>query len=432
MAKVREAAELLERRREDERVAQRARGEAEEWMRVQKRLEEQADLAKQRREREEKAMEEAQRRARELEAANLEREQRQQEVQAIEAQRQVDEKARTEHSKQLRETEEKAFKDAQRKANKFEQKKKSKSKGLFSIFRPAKEATEEEVTPSDKKSSLSSLSFLTGAKLDDDGLSKKAAPSVDEPRRKSPIPLFDGKPKSKDEPQVNSIPSDQEMSAPFSFFQSNTSADGEKAGKMAAYEKNQRARKEKAAKAEAQRSKIFDEIATNEPQTGFIPSWFQKEKKKEGSSTAIPTISLWSQNEDGTIAGVVDNSNDFSPGVRITTSPVLGRVRAGTVVTTVSGSRYQLGAADKKGSSGGEAAVELLQKTIEFLGELPKKREVALLSNWQENGDGTITGIVQKKKGFNDGAKITTSPVAGTIRAGRVVKTRGGSFYRLL
>ena len=63
---------------------------------------------------------------------------------------------------------------------------------------------------------------------------------------------------------------------------------------------------------------------------------------------------------------------------------------------------------------------------------VPKKREVSLLSKWEANSDGTITGFVKKKQGFNDGAKITTSPVVGEIKKGKVVETRGGSFYRLL
>jgi hypothetical protein len=405
LAQVREAAKLLERRREDVATAQRAREEAEEWMRVQKKFEEQANLARERREREEKAIEEAQRRARELEAANLERERRQQEVQVIETQ--ADERARAERVKQLRETEEQAVKDAQRKAEELEQE--SKPKSIFSMFQPKKASEEERAgsvaTPVDEKSSVSPFSFLTGEtkKNDQDGLSKKVPLSVDETTKTSP----------------------------FSFFAGKTKNDEERAETMAAYDKNQRARQEKTAKAEQQRAKMLDEMAAQEPQSGFLPNWFQNEQTKQQQSTNIPLLSLWSQNEDGTISGMIDNSNNFNAGVRIITSPVLDRARAGTIVTTVSGSRYQLDEAGTRRGDG-EMASEFLKKTFEFLGELPKKREVALLSDWQANVDGTITGIVQKKKGFNDGAKITTSPVAGEIRAGRVVKTRGGSFYRLL
>jgi hypothetical protein len=407
LAQVRDAAKLLERRREDESAAQRARDEAEEWMRVQKKFEEQANLAQERREREEKAIEEVQRRALELEAANRKRERRQQEVQAMETQRQADERVRTERVKQLRETEEQAVKDAQRKFKVLEQE--GKSKSIFSMFQPKKASGEDKArsvaTPVDEKPSVSPFSFLTGEtrKKDQDGLSKKVPSSVDETTKTSP----------------------------FSFFAGKTKNEEERAEIMAAYGKNQRARQEKTAKAEQQRARMLDEMAAREPQSGFLPNWFQNEQKKQQQSTNIPLLSLWTQNEDGTISGMIDNSNNFNAGVIITTSPVLDRVRAGTIVTTVSGSRYQLGEAGTRRGDG-ETASEFLQKTFKFLGEFPKKREVALLSDWQANVDGTITGIVQRKKGFNDGAKITTSPVAGEIRAGRVVKTCGGSFYRLL
>eukprot|EP00980_Cylindrotheca_fusiformis_P000211 scaffold42_cov133-Cylindrotheca_fusiformis.AAC.8 len=428
LAQVREAAKLLERRREDERAAKRAREEAEEWMRVQKKLEEQADLARERREREERAIEEAQRRARELEAANLERERMLKEVQAIEAQRKADEKARTERVKQLRETKEQDVKIAQRKAASLEGG--TKSNSFFSMFQPKKAEHES--------SSWLPFSFSDNGKDDQSGgikekesqsekIEKGAAP-VDAPKPKSPFSFFIGNAESPSEPQQSLAPESQESATGFSFFQRNTNVDKERAEKMAAYERNQQTRKERSVKAEQQRSKLLEEIAKKSPQTGFVPSWLQKEKRPQPDGTPVPTISLWSQNDDGTIAGVIENSNNFNSGVRITTSPVLGKVRAGTIITTVSGSRYKLGEAEKS-TGGGETASELLQKTIQFFG---KKREVALLSDWQANADNTVTGKVRKKKGFNDGAKITTSPVLGEIRAGKVVQTRGGSFYRLL
>ena len=80
-----------------------------------------------------------------------------------------------------------------------------------------------------------------------------------------------------------------------------------------------------------------------------------------------------------------------------------------------------------------ETPMEFFQKSMNLLGSITeKKRDVALLAKWEQNEDGTITGIVAKKKGFRDGAKITTSPIKGEAKAGKVVETLGGSYYRLL
>jgi len=57
---------------------------------------------------------------------------------------------------------------------------------------------------------------------------------------------------------------------------------------------------------------------------------------------------------------------------------------------------------------------------------------VAVLSEWEQEDDGSITGRVSNREGFTDGTWITTSPVKGRAKAGRIVTTSGGSRYRLL
>lgn len=56
----------------------------------------------------------------------------------------------------------------------------------------------------------------------------------------------------------------------------------------------------------------------------------------------IPVLSNWKQEADGSITGNISNSKVFRKGQKITTSPVRKGAKAGTVVTTSSGSKYRL------------------------------------------------------------------------------------------
>jgi hypothetical protein len=56
----------------------------------------------------------------------------------------------------------------------------------------------------------------------------------------------------------------------------------------------------------------------------------------------IPVISKFKQGADGSITGIVSNSKNFRTGTEITTSPVPRGAKAGSVVTTSSGSKYRL------------------------------------------------------------------------------------------
>jgi hypothetical protein len=59
------------------------------------------------------------------------------------------------------------------------------------------------------------------------------------------------------------------------------------------------------------------------------------------------------------------------------------------------------------------------------------EEEVAVLSNWKQNADGSITGVVRNKEGLKDGTRITTSSVNEVAKSGNVVKTAYGSKYKL-
>jgi len=57
--------------------------------------------------------------------------------------------------------------------------------------------------------------------------------------------------------------------------------------------------------------------------------------------------------------------------------------------------------------------------------------DVPVVSNFTQNADGSITGIVSNSKNFRTGTKITTSPVKNGAKAGDIVTTSSGSKYRL-
>merc|ERR1711957_396403 len=64
--------------------------------------------------------------------------------------------------------------------------------------------------------------------------------------------------------------------------------------------------------------------------------------KKAQVQDAIPQLSKWAQNSDGSITGLVSNSDNFRSGTKITTSPVRKGAKPGSVVKTGSGSQYRL------------------------------------------------------------------------------------------
>ena len=56
---------------------------------------------------------------------------------------------------------------------------------------------------------------------------------------------------------------------------------------------------------------------------------------------------------------------------------------------------------------------------------------IPVLSNWKQNPNGSITGLVSNSKQFKAGTEITTSPVPKGAKKGAVVKTGSGSQYLL-
>jgi len=59
-------------------------------------------------------------------------------------------------------------------------------------------------------------------------------------------------------------------------------------------------------------------------------------------------------------------------------------------------------------------------------------RGVPTISNWRKNVDGSVTGFISGSPNFNQGERVTTSPIkTGKVGSGEVVKTGSGSRYFL-
>ena len=195
--------------------------------------------------------------------------------------------------------------------------------------------------------------------------------------------------------------------------------------------------------------------------------------------------SLYSLPPSGGITGLIYGSPNFDDGERVETSPIVGgTVSNGNVVRTGSGSRYFLSAdasvkaanknkaiqdmkaarpgatitltrerkemearaASKEtvsrptfsifgggGSDTPKAAASRPSKTVPA-GKLEKApRGVPSIVKWRKNFDNTVTGFISGSPNFDEGEKITTSPITGgTISSGQVVKTGSGSRYYLV
>ena len=89
---------------------------------------------------------------------------------------------------------------------------------------------------------------------------------------------------------------------------------------------------------------------------------------------------------------------------------------------------------ERSNSASGGSVISLFANRDKAAGSNKKtevKAEVPILSQWTENRDGTISGIVENDPNGNDGAKITISPTRGGAQAGSIVKATNGSQYRL-
>merc|ERR1711935_922476 len=88
---------------------------------------------------------------------------------------------------------------------------------------------------------------------------------------------------------------------------------------------------------------------------GTIRSKSSKSAPKMASKAprGVPAISNWKQNRDGSISGRVFGSNLFDEGESVTTSAITSDAIDGSVVQTLSGSKYYLQPKEAAKSKGG-------------------------------------------------------------------------------
>lgn len=87
--------------------------------------------------------------------------------------------------------------------------------------------------------------------------------------------------------------------------------------------------------------------------------------------------------------------------------------------------------ASGNGKTSATATVSSRSLSSMLFGSLGDSPKIPTLSNWEQNKDGSITGYVFNRIGFRDGTLVTTSPIKGPARPGRVITTTTGSKYRL-
>lgn len=191
------------------------------------------------------------------------------------------------------------------------------------------------------------------------------------------------------------------------------------------------------------------------------PNGKKPAKKMTSAPRGTPTMYNWRQNRDGSITGKISGAAAYSDGESVTTSPLATDADFGALVETTSGSKYYLAekgakipqtggataAPVKTGFSFGSPAktksvTPASTKTAFGVGKpqaaakppakKPAPRGVPILSRWRQNRDSSITGLISGSPGFDDGERITTSPIAkGTVAEGQVVQTGSGSRYYL-
>jgi len=83
---------------------------------------------------------------------------------------------------------------------------------------------------------------------------------------------------------------------------------------------------------------------SSQPVPARAPPAKKQQKQPKLAPRGVPTISNWKLNGDGSVSGKISGSPNFRDGEKVTTSQIVqGRIEAGAVVQTGSGSKYFLG-----------------------------------------------------------------------------------------
>ncbi len=164
-----------------------------------------------------------------------------------------------------------------------------------------------------------------------------------------------------------------------------------------------------------------------ETNTGFINLSFPSFRAMRLNEVAELNTPVEETKETTTLAAVNPFSSLLSKQTRDPSdADNIGKEIAGVAKQTLFGNRKK-----KKSESEEVNAVASspARPAFSFFGKQSEK--IAVLSEWEQNLDGSITGIVSDREGFEDGTLITTSPVKTEAKKGRIVTTTGGSKYQL-
>jgi hypothetical protein len=473
------AVDALRRRNEDDRAAERARTETKEWGQIQKGLEKEAKRARERRESDERIAEEARRKARSLKSERIRYE------------KSTAEKSR--ESATLRRPIEPAVigEDNTNQGNPFsffpspfqfgESEDASNSpaakiqENVISFFGGS--SNSDRITPLSKTSTqpvkvekndswLDKLFDFFGRENEEEEIPGLGTITLEPAKRTSVFDFFVTPDAiAPREPGRGSItiedslkPSIFSSFAKFGLSRNNKvkTIDPERQKKVIDYENKLRSRQEKLSWFEAGRSRILEQTDKNMSRKEARRLQRELDSLAAGNSTSsvltsgIPQLAKWTQNPDGRITGwISETGGRYKMGTKITTSRIKGKVvKPGITVTTVSGSQYRLGLSAAAASSSFDSSTgrrpnsqrrisnrrpsQPISPMGDLFGRFFTGEDVPSLVEWTQNEDGTLTGFVNNKDGFDDGAQITTSPVKKGASSGMLVETKGGSKYKLL
>ena len=489
---LKKAVDAMRRRTNDDLAADRARTEAREWEQIQRGLEKEAKRARTRREHDEGIAEVARNKARSLKSESRQNEKRAEE--ARRRSRSLREKDK-QTAKQISSMEPASGKDSagegslfsfftnlfqggehegdeNKDASKSSTEKPSKKKrNIFSFFGRSESDVDRNTSPStsmtqplkieEKDGWLDAVFDFFAGEETSNKIPGQGTITLEPAKRSTMFDLFVS-PETiapAREPGRGSITIDdsQEPSSIFSFFakfgiseKKERVIDPVRQKRVMDYESKLRTRKEKLSRLKDGRSRILKEKDKNMSRKEARRLQRELDSLAAGNFTSssrtsdIPQLAKWTRTPDGRITGWISDSagGRHKMGAKITTSRIKGKVvKPGMTITTVSGSQYRLGltaarSANDSTSNDGQnienrAAVSISPMGSIF-GRLFAEESVPSLVEWTQNEDGTITGFVNNKDGFEDGTQITTSPVEMGASKGMLIQTTGGSKYKLM
>ena len=485
---LKEAVDAMRRRNNDELAADQARTEAKEWGKIQQGLEKEAKLAKQRRERDERVADEARRKARTLKSEHRKQQKRAEEARKEERTLRRENKQTEERIRSL----DPAFGgDSGGQENPFGFFSNpfdggGENKEFF--MNPFEGGENKDIFPNPFQGG-----FFGGSDSDEDRNSAPVASMTQPVKREKKVSWLDavfgflaGEEPEEQTPGMGTITlepakrtsvfdlfvspesiapvrepgrgsitiEDPQESSIFSFFarfgissKKEKFIDPVRRKRVMDYESKLKTRQDKLSRLKAGRSRILSEKDKRLSRKEARKLQRELDELAAGNSSSssrffnIPQLVKWTRTPDGRITGWISDASGgrYRMGTKITTSPIKGNIaKPGMTVTTISGSEYRLGMSAARRTL--DATSDSINKDEKrpsnpvgsIFGGWFNEEAVPSLVEWIQNEDGTITGFVNNKEGFEDGTQITTSPVPKGARKGMIIQTKGGSKYKLM